>query len=81
MCKKCGLQHGRFKNGKMKKSCPTRRVSAKTKVQDGEGILGDLNEKFGKHVIRLLKPMIMRRISRNSKINNKNARRNARRRR
>ena len=64
----------------MKKSCPARRSGATKKGQEGEGVLGDLNEKFGKHVIRLLKPMIMRRISRNSKINKKNAR-NARRRR
>lgn len=51
VCSKCHRQHGRFQNGKMKKTCPTpggRRGGStpstklrKQRAQSGEGPVGD----------------------------------------
>ena len=38
MCKRCGRQHGRFKNGRVKKTCPR-----KKRKQKGDGLVEDIN--------------------------------------
>ena len=39
VCSKCHRQHGRFQNGKMKKTCPTK--LRQQRAQSGEGPVGD----------------------------------------
>lgn len=48
MCNKCGIKHGRFKNGRMKKTCPTKR---RKRTQKGDGLVEDINMYLGKHIV------------------------------
>ena len=66
------LTHGRFKNGKFKKTCPTKR--AKRRNQKGNGVVGDISEKISGPLFDLLVPLIKNRIKRNYKISKKNRR-------
>lgn len=49
VCRKCGRQHGRFKNGRLKKTCPTKR---------GAGIFQDIGSELGKFNKRLVRSSI-----------------------
>ena len=60
MCKKCGRQHQKFKNGRTKKTCS--HVLARQRVQQsGEGVWEDANQiawravkKYGKKYLKMM---------------------------
>ena len=72
MCNTCGRTHKRFKNGKLKKTCPNKRT--KRRSQNGEGVVGDISEKISGPLFKLLVPLIKNRIKRNYAISKKNRR-------
>ena len=57
VCSKCHRQHGKFQNGKMKKTCPTK-LRKQRGAQSGEGAVNDAvlkgAVKFGKWWFRMM---------------------------